>query len=72
MSKTKELATIIAPGVAAGLLALAGLGAVSVACLPRAAAMAVVLLSAIAMISHEVDEARAQREQGLIVERARQ
>jgi hypothetical protein len=70
MSKTKELTTIIAPGVAAGLLALVGLGVVSVACLPRAAAMAAFLLSAIAIIAVLADATRERREEVLIAEGA--
>jgi hypothetical protein len=72
MSKTKELVTIIAPGVAVGLLALVSLGVVPVACLPRAAAMAALLLSTIAIIALLVDAARERREEVLMAEGAAQ
>ncbi len=59
MSKTKELVTIVVPGVAFGLLAMGVTGALPAACLPRAVTMAVVLLSTLALISASVDAARS-------------
>lgn len=72
MSKTQELATIIAPGVTVGLLALISLGVVSMACLPRAAAVAALLLSTIAIIALLADAARERREEVLMAEGAAQ
>ena len=59
MSKTKELVTYVVPGVAFGLLAMVIAGALPAACLPRAATMALVLLSTLALISASVGAARS-------------
>lgn len=59
MSKTKELVTFVVPGVALGLLTLVVAGVLPAACLPRAATMALVLLSTLALISASVDAARS-------------
>lgn len=61
MSKTKELTTVIAPGVAAGLLALYATGAITAGCLANAAAGAVALLGAIGVCAAAVDFERRMR-----------
>lgn len=61
MSKTKELVIFIVPGVGAGLLTLLALGVLPAACLPSAAATAIVLLGPIAMGAKVVDAARVRR-----------
>lgn len=61
MSKTKELFTIIAPGVAAGLLALYTTGVITATCLAHAGTSAMAILAAIGVCAFAFDASHAMR-----------